>query len=176
MSDPLRATSSVTTKSVYGLTADHGCEHRLASFHEVPSLCVALIAIYFNTLRCFDTIGWALGMACRLYRILQRSLNAADHFNYHCKWASPHFVVLHILLYYYIIIIYVTPPKSPFSIDFLCSPYNSVRTAVQHWFLYCCTCYMALPIYWSVSSLGPESSEWKLTKLQNWWKYCLFWM
>ena len=41
MSDPLRATSSVTTKSVYGLTADHGCEHRLASFHEVPSfVCV----------------------------------------------------------------------------------------------------------------------------------------
>lgn len=35
MSDPLRATSSVTTKSVYGLTADRGCEHRLASFHEV---------------------------------------------------------------------------------------------------------------------------------------------
>ena len=33
--DPQRATSTVATRSVYGLAADWSCGHRLASFHEV---------------------------------------------------------------------------------------------------------------------------------------------
>ena len=76
--DPLRATSNVTTKSLYGLTADRCCHHRLASFHEVS---VSLLTAFLGRVSWVDLIKWVSNVRSYVHTYIWLSPKSYLNFN-----------------------------------------------------------------------------------------------